>query len=176
MSNKQAGSASLELLWQRISLWRSPVLVAAVVALLVVPAGGALRLPGVDDTLGSLRPFLTGIVVLVAMFFAVAGIVYGALTGSIRNDRDVIDAMAKSMATLSLYIVLVFFAAQFVAFFGWILLLSGAVVLVHLALPAVIRPLVGVVRRDVGKVGVQVDDVEIVLGIVIAGRVLANVE
>lgn len=56
---------------------------------------------------------------LVALFFAVAGIVYGALTGSIRNDRDVIDAMAKSMGTLSLYIVLVFFAAQFVAFFNW---------------------------------------------------------
>ncbi|WP_101926446.1 AbgT family transporter [Luteimonas rhizosphaerae] len=92
---------------------------AALIAWLVVPANGALRLPGVDDTLGSLRPFLTGIVVLVAVFFAVPGIVYGALTGSIRNDRDVIDAMAKSMGTLSLYIVLVFFAAQFVAFFNW---------------------------------------------------------
>ncbi|MFO0179212.1 MAG: GDYXXLXY domain-containing protein [Planctomyces sp.] len=36
MSNKQAESASLELLWQRISLWRSPVLVAAVVFQLLV--------------------------------------------------------------------------------------------------------------------------------------------
>src|SRR5690606_30866199 len=45
--------------------------------------------------------------------------VYGRLTGSMRSDRDVIDAMARSMGTLGLYIVLVFFAAQFVAFFGW---------------------------------------------------------
>lgn len=95
------------------------LLVSAVIAALVLPAGGALRLPGIDDTLGSLRPFLTGIVVLVAVFFAVPGIVYGRLMGTMRSDRDVIDAMAKSMSTMGLYIVLVFFAAQFVAFFNW---------------------------------------------------------
>jgi aminobenzoyl-glutamate transport protein len=97
----------------------SALAMAALIAALVVPDGGWLRLPGVEDTLASLHPFLTGIVVLVAVFFAVPGIVYGVLTGVFRNDRDVIDAMAKSMATLSLYIVLVFFAAQFVAFFNW---------------------------------------------------------
>jgi aminobenzoyl-glutamate transport protein len=36
-----------------------------------------------------------------------------------KNDRDVIDAMAKSMSSMGLYITLVFFAAQFVAFFKW---------------------------------------------------------
>ena len=34
-----------------------------------------------------------------------------------KSDRDVIEGMAKAMSTLGLYIVLVFFAAQFVAFF-----------------------------------------------------------
>src|SRR5690606_13822832 len=96
------------------------LLVSIGIALLVVPQGGWLRLPGAEgDTLASLRPFLTGIVVLVAVFFAIPGIVYGALTGAFRSDRDVIDAMAKSMSTMGLYIVLVFFAAQFVAFFNW---------------------------------------------------------
>lgn len=93
--------------------------VAALVALLTVPAWGALREPGVEDTLASLRPFLTGIVALVFVFFAVPGFVYGRTTGSLRSDRDVIEAMAASMSTLGLYIVLVFFAAQFVAFFNW---------------------------------------------------------
>ena len=36
-----------------------------------------------------------------------------------RSDRDVINAMADAMSTLGLYIVLVFFAAQFVKFFSW---------------------------------------------------------
>ena len=62
--------------------------VAALVALLTVPAWGALREPGVDDTLASLRPFLTGIVALVFVFFAVPGFVYGRTTGSLRSDRD----------------------------------------------------------------------------------------
>ncbi|MBX3724578.1 MAG: AbgT family transporter [Xanthomonadales bacterium] len=93
--------------------------VAALIALLTVPTWGALREPGVEDTLGSLRPFLTGIVALVFVFFAVPGFVYGRTVGSLRSDRDVIDAMAASMSTLGLYIVLVFFAAQFVAFFNW---------------------------------------------------------
>src|SRR5690606_23184338 len=47
---------------------------------------------------------------------------------------DVMDGMAKSMETLGSYIVLVFFAAQFVAYFNWtnlglILAIKGADVL-----------------------------------------------
>lgn len=62
-------------------------------------------------------PFLKGIVSLILVFFAVPGFVYGKTVGTMQNDRDVIDAMAKSMNSMGMYIVLVFFAAQFVAFF-----------------------------------------------------------
>lgn len=93
--------------------------VVALIALLTVPSWGALREPGAEDTLAALRPFLTGIVALVFVFFAIPGFVYGRTVGTLRGDRDVIDAMAASMSTLGLYIVLVFFAAQFVAFFNW---------------------------------------------------------
>ncbi|MEN8719918.1 MAG: AbgT family transporter [Oceanococcaceae bacterium] len=89
------------------------------IALLVVPAGAPLRDPDVPSGVASLTPFLRSIVALVFVVFLVPGFVYGRVVGSMRNDRDVIDAMAKSMSTLGLYIVLVFFAAQFVAFFNW---------------------------------------------------------
>ena len=36
-----------------------------------------------------------------------------------RRDADVIKGMSKAMETLGSYLVLVFFAAQFVAFFNW---------------------------------------------------------
>jgi aminobenzoyl-glutamate transport protein len=36
-----------------------------------------------------------------------------------KSDGDVVKAMAKAMETLGAYLVLVFFAAQFVAFFNW---------------------------------------------------------
>ncbi|WP_370307931.1 AbgT family transporter [Sinimarinibacterium flocculans] len=93
--------------------------IAALVALMVVPSWGALRTPGVTEGIEAILPFLRGIVALVFVFFLVPGFVYGRLAGTMRSDRDVIDAMARSMSTLGLYIVLVFFAAQFVAFFGW---------------------------------------------------------
>src|SRR5690606_19362664 len=60
-----------------------------------------------------------GIVVFIFITFAIPGYVYGKVVGTMKNDRDVIDAMSKSMGTMGLYIVLVFFAAQFVAFFKW---------------------------------------------------------
>ena len=50
---------------------------------------------------------------------ALVGIAYGVGAGTIRSDADVIAAMSKSMATLASYLVLVFFAAQFVALFDW---------------------------------------------------------
>ncbi|MFS1522908.1 AbgT family transporter [Microbulbifer sp. 2304DJ12-6] len=89
--------------------------VSALFALSVVPSWGVLRNPETGAVAGS--PFLKGIVSLILVFFAVPGFVYGKTVGTMQNDRDVIDAMAKSMNSMGMYIVLVFFAAQFVAFF-----------------------------------------------------------
>ncbi|OBT06534.1 aminobenzoyl-glutamate transporter [Vibrio sp. UCD-FRSSP16_10] len=93
------------------------VVVSALIALTVVPEWGALRHP--DTGLVSGSPFLKSIVAFIFVFFAIPGFVYGRVVGTMKTDRDVIDAMAKSMSSMGLYIVLVFFAAQFVAFFTW---------------------------------------------------------
>ncbi len=77
---------------------------------------GVLRNPATGGLLPS--PLLRGVVVMIFVFFLVPGYLYGRVTGAMRTDRDVIDAMASTMSTMGLYIVLVFFAAQFVAFFG----------------------------------------------------------
>ena len=45
--------------------------------------------------------------------------VYGFAAGTFRNDHDVMSGMAKSMRSLSTYIVLAFFASQFIAYFNW---------------------------------------------------------
>jgi aminobenzoyl-glutamate transport protein len=82
-----------------------------------VPGFGTLRNPDTGDLLRS--PFLSGIVALIFVFFLVPGVVYGRVAGTMRSDREVIDGMAGAMSSLGLYIVLVFFAAQFVAFFNW---------------------------------------------------------
>lgn len=99
--------------WAGISMLGMSVLLF----LSIYPEWGVLRDPVTGDHLNS--PFLRGMVTLIFVFFFVPGYVYGKVTGSMKTDRDVIDGMAKAMSTLGLYIVLVFFAAQFVAFFGW---------------------------------------------------------
>ncbi|MGB2078270.1 MAG: AbgT family transporter [Vibrio sp.] len=93
------------------------LVVSLILAWTIVPENGILRNPETGLVAGS--PFLKSIVAFIFVFFAIPGFVYGKITGSMKNDRDVIDAMSKSMSTMGMYIVLVFFAAQFVAFFKW---------------------------------------------------------
>ncbi|MGK2855769.1 MAG: AbgT family transporter, partial [Thermoanaerobaculia bacterium] len=82
-----------------------------------VPADGFLRDPETGDLLHS--PFMSGIVAFIFFAGALVGLAYGIAAGTIKNDSDVMRAMGKSMETLGGYLVLVFFAAQFVAFFNW---------------------------------------------------------
>ena len=100
----------------RHSLWATLIFAAVLIAL-VVPEGAMLRNQDTGGVAGS--PFLRGIVAIIFVYFLLMGVVYGRAVGTIRNDRDVINAMAHAMSTLGLYIALVFFAAQFVKFFGW---------------------------------------------------------
>ncbi|MDP2559911.1 AbgT family transporter [Psychrobium sp. 1_MG-2023] len=114
--------------WAGVAL----LVTCAVLALTIVPADGILRNPETGGVSGS--PFLKGIVVFIFVTFGIPGFVYGKVVGSMKNDRDVIDAMSKSMSSMGMYIVLVFFAAQFVAFFKWtnlgtILAINGAALL-----------------------------------------------
>lgn len=102
-----------------------------------LPGFGVLLNQETQSIAGS--PFLRGIVVFIFFSFAVVGYVYGRVAGTMRTDKDVIDAMAKSLGSLGLYITLVFFAAQFVAFFKWtnlgtVLAIKGAAFLQFLGL------------------------------------------
>lgn len=127
---------------ERRGLLFAIIATAALTALLLwgtVPADGFLRGAG-GDLLNS--PFLKGIVALIFAYGVVAGIAYGVGAGTVRNDEDVIKGMGQSMSTLGGYLVLVFFAAQFVAFFNWtqlglIFAVEGATFLKALNLPAV---------------------------------------
>ncbi|MCC5916507.1 MAG: AbgT family transporter [Cryomorphaceae bacterium] len=83
----------------------------------LIPSDGFLRNPINGSILRS--PFMSGIVAFIFLGAGIAGIAYGIGAKTIKNDEDVMRGMAKSMETLGSYIVLVFFAAQFVAYFNW---------------------------------------------------------
>lgn len=95
----------------------SVLILIGLVLLTVVPPDGILRDPQTGSILES--PFLRGIVAFIFIGFFVPGLTYGFVTGTFKNDSDVVNAMGKTIGTLGVYIVLVFFAAQFVAYFNW---------------------------------------------------------
>jgi len=82
-----------------------------------VPSDGFLRNPDTGSLLRS--PFTSGIVAFIFLGAAIMGIAYGKGARTLKTGSDVVDGMTKSMETLGIYIVLCFFAAQFVAYFKW---------------------------------------------------------
>jgi aminobenzoyl-glutamate transport protein len=115
-----------------------------------IPFWGVLRNPDTSITgPESFRPMLRSVVTMIFIAFVIPGFVYGKTVGVMKNDRDIIQAMDHAMRSMGLYIVLVFFAAQFVAFFnysglGQILAVMGADALVAMNLdnPLVFIPFI----------------------------------
>lgn len=100
--------------------WTLVTLIA--VTLLVLPQNAPLRAtPEAGESLTlmeSLSPFMNSLVPIIAILFFVPGLVYGKVTKEIRNDKDVANALIKTMGAMGTFIVLSFTAGQFVAYFA----------------------------------------------------------
>ncbi len=83
----------------------------------LLPNGGVLRDPASGSILAS--PFISGIVVVISFWAALAGVAFGRAAGTFKTGKDIVEGMESTMATMAGYLVLMFFAAQFVAWFGW---------------------------------------------------------
>ena len=87
-----------------------------------------------------MTPFYKALVAGFMLLFLMCGWAYGRTTGTIRSDRDMVSMMSKGMAEMAPYLVLVFFAAHFVAMFSWsnlgpVLAIKGAEWLRQIDLP-----------------------------------------
>ena len=105
----------------------------AIVLIGIIPENGILR--GPDGGLLS-SPVIKGVIAFLFLVAGTMGIVYGVITGKYKNDGDVVKGMTVSLKSIANYMVLVFFAAQFVAYFKWsnlgiIFAISGAEMLVQ---------------------------------------------
>ncbi len=119
------GKENKGLRWAGISV----LVFVALMAMSVIPENGLLRDPETGSVLHS--PFFDGIIIGILLFFFIPALVYGSVVGTIKNDKDLMKHIIKSMSGMGGYIVLVFFAAQFVYFFnqsnlGLIIAIKGA--------------------------------------------------
>ena len=109
--------------------------------LAALPAGSPLRSPD-DGSLTSFAAPLMGMMVpLIFLLFLIPGVVHGYVAGTVKSHRDIVAGMTAAMGTMAYYLVMAFFAAQFIAAFnnsnvGLLIALKGANFLRDLALPA----------------------------------------
>ncbi len=94
-----------------------------VLVLTALPAGSAWRAPadaasGAGELLVSAAPLMQSIVALIFVFFLIPGVVYGYVAGTVKGHRDIIAGMSKAMSGMGYYIVMAFFAAQFIYAFA----------------------------------------------------------
>ncbi len=113
-----------------------------IIAGLVVPENAPLRDVANQSIVRS--PFMSGLVLLIAIGAAIAGVLYGRLSGVYQGYNQVVEGMEGAMKTLAGYLVLMFFAAQFVSLFSWsnlgaVLAVNGADVLQGLQLPMLLN-------------------------------------
>ena len=85
-------------------------------AICLIPENGILR--GNDGSILH-SPIFKGFISVLFLMTASAGAVYGYTVGKFKKGGDVINGMSDSFKTLVAFLVLVFFAAQFVAWFRW---------------------------------------------------------
>jgi len=82
----------------------------------LIPDHGFLR---GNDNLVLHSPVLKGFIAVLFIVAGSCGVVYGYIAGTYKKHDDVISGMNTSFKSMISFLVLVFFAAQFVAWFKW---------------------------------------------------------
>jgi len=98
--------------WAGVTL----LLFIVVIAMGLIPDHGFLR--GADNSILH-SPVLKGFIAVLFIISGTCGVVYGYKSGTFKKHQDVIAGMNSSFKGLISFLVLVFFAAQFVAWFKW---------------------------------------------------------
>lgn len=130
----------------RAAGWAALLVVAGTAALLFIP-GYAPLYDAAAAPAERILPFYRSIVAILLVLLLACGWTYGRAAGTIHSHRDVVQFMGKGLEGMVPYLVMVFFAAHFVAMFGWsnlapISAINGAAFLRSLdAPPALLLPL-----------------------------------
>ncbi len=136
---------------EKKGLWAGLAAMALGLVLLVFwvwPADSPLR--SSDGSITSFSaPIMQSIVPLIFLLFLIPGAVYGYVAGTVKDHRDLIQGMSKTMATMGYYLTMIFFCAQFTAAFGRsnlgaLLAVKGADFLKALGLPGTIT-IIGII-------------------------------
>ncbi|MCD8889142.1 AbgT family transporter [Staphylococcus arlettae] len=105
---------------KRAVFWANISFVAVIVLIVVtaIPQNSFLRNAKTGSLLND-APIINGVGLLILILFLVPGLVYGIMTQKLGNSKDLGKMLADSMSSMGSFIVIVFFAAQLLAFLEW---------------------------------------------------------
>jgi aminobenzoyl-glutamate transport protein len=73
----------------------------------------------VDGSIIGTSPFMSSLIVIIALLFLAAGLGYGRGAGTLMSNNEAIDAITKSWAGLAGLLFLFLLIAQFIAYFNY---------------------------------------------------------
>jgi aminobenzoyl-glutamate transport protein len=125
---------------EKRGLWAAALTALALTGIVLwglLPADGFLVNPKSPELKDS--AFMVGLVTFIFLYGLLPGLAYGFAAGTVKNDHDVMGGMTATMKSMASFIVLAFFAAQFIAYFNWtnlgiITAVSGAELIQRLGL------------------------------------------
>lgn len=100
--------------WANISFF---VLIVLLI-ILAIPQHSFLRNTNTGSLLND-APIINGVGLIILVLFLVPGLVYGIMVKEFKNSKDLGKMLADSMSSMGSFIVIVFFAAQLLAFLEW---------------------------------------------------------
>ena len=94
------------------------LIIIAIVALLTIPSGSALRHPETGGIIGA-TPFMDSLLFIIMLIFLFAGIGYGYGAKTFKGSGDVIKAVTKTFASLAGLVFMLLMISQFIAYFNY---------------------------------------------------------
>ena len=90
-----------------------------IILLLSVPNNAPLRNPETGLLLLGWSPLLSAIIPVICIIFFIPGVFYGIATKKIKNDKDLMTLLFKSLDGFGAFIVLCFFSSIFISWFSY---------------------------------------------------------
>lgn len=97
----------------------SLVIYLAIMGFLMFGPNAVFKSPDANGVM-TLDNFMNnGLLLMILLLFAIPGFVYGKTVGTMKNVQKLVEGMTSGTKSMAGYLVLVFFAAQFVAYFSY---------------------------------------------------------
>lgn len=101
--------------WATVSV----LIMVGIVIALCIGENAFFRDPESGSLIAWESPLMQGLIPVITIMFLIPGLIYGKMTGKIKNDKDAVNMMGDAMKDISSFLIIACFASLFIALFNW---------------------------------------------------------